>query len=59
MFVAHNDIVRVMIIMIQENNLWRVRRGGQFTNIFYRSVNMADVSGSDVQQDLFFQWGLL
>ena len=29
-------MVRVVIIIIQDNNLWGVRRGGQFTNIVYR-----------------------
>ena len=46
-------MVRVMIIMIQDNNLWGVRHGGQFTNIVYRGKNMTYGSGSEVQQDFF------
>ena len=30
--VAHDGMVSVRIIRIQENNLWGVRRGGQSTN---------------------------
>ena len=43
-------MVRVGIIIIQDNNLWGVISGGQFTNIFYRGKKMADGSFSEVQK---------
>ena len=40
--VTHNGMVSVKIIIIQENNLWLVRRGGKCTNI----VSRGNINGS-------------
>ena len=52
-------MVRVRIIIIQDNNLWGVISGGKFTNRVYRGKKMADGSGSEVQKNFLFGKGLL
>ena len=57
--VDHNDMVRVRTIRIQYNNLQEVIIGGQSTNRVYRGKKMAYGSGSELQQAIFFEKGLL
>ena len=54
-FVSNDVMISVSIIIMNKNNLWGVKRGGQSTN----GVSIGNRSGSGVYQDILFDLKLL
>ena len=52
-------MVGVVIIIIQDNNLWGVRRGGKFTNIVYRGKKYGIWKWVRGTAGFVFGWGIL